>query len=502
MKADYLIIGSGIAGLTIAIKLAEEFPERKIVVVTKSRKEESNTQYAQGGIAVVIDEINDNFEKHIEDTLICGDGLCDREVVEIVVTEAPKRLQELIDWGTQFDRTADGTLDLAKEGGHSYHRVVHHKDETGKEIERAVVAKAQQNKNIEFLDYHFAVDLLVADNSCKGAVVLNEKNSQQFPVYAGFTVLATGGIGQLYQQTTNSVIATGDGIAMAIRANAEVDDMEFIQFHPTALYAKSEHTFLISEAVRGFGAHLKTKNGHRFMFDYDLRGELASRDIVSRSIETELKKSGEECVFLDCTHLEMNAFQKHFPAITQYCLLQGIDVSKDWIPVVPMQHYLCGGITVNSFGQTSVENLFACGECSRTGLHGANRLASNSLLEAVVYAHWIFCFLKDEAMPSVSFSFVSKEKLQKSQVPTEFIHERDRALRSLIQQNIGIVRNNEDLETTMQQLVLWQEECETIAQNHNLSTEFTELRNKITVAVSIVTSSLKRTENRGCFFKE
>lgn len=502
MKADYLIIGSGIAGLTIAIKLAEQFPARKIIVVTKSSKEESNTQYAQGGIAVVMDEINDHFEKHIEDTLICGDGLCDREVVEIVVTEGPKRLQELIDWGTQFDRTADGTLDLAKEGGHSYHRVVHHKDETGKEIERAVLAKAQQNKNIEFLDYHFAVDLLVADNRCNGAVVLNEKNSQQFPVYAGFTVLATGGIGQLYQQTTNSVIATGDGIAMAIRANAEVDDMEFIQFHPTALYAKSEHTFLISEAVRGFGAHLKTKNGYRFMFDYDLRGELASRDIVSRSIETELKKSGEECVFLDCTHLEMNAFQKHFPAITQYCLLQGIDVSKDWIPVVPTQHYLCGGITVNSFGQTSVENLFACGECSRTGLHGANRLASNSLLEAVVYAHRIFCFLKDEAMPSVSFSFVSKEKLQKSQVPPEFINERDRALRNLIQQNVGIVRNNEDLEKAMRQLVLWQEECKNITQYNGLSKEYLELRNKITVAVSIVSASLKRTENKGCFFKE
>lgn len=502
MKADYLIIGSGIAGLTIAIKLAEEFPERKIIVVTKSSKEESNTQYAQGGIAVVIDEINDNFEKHIEDTLICGDGLCDREVVEIVVTEGHKRLKELIDWGTQFDRTADGTLDLAKEGGHSYHRVVHHKDETGKEIERAVLVKAQQNKNIEFLDYHFAVDLLVADNRCNGAVILNEKNGQQFSVYAGFTVLSTGGIGQLYQQTTNSVIATGDGIAMAIRANAEVDDMEFIQFHPTALYAKSEHTFLISEALRGFGAHLKTKNGHRFMFDYDLRGELASRDIVSRSIETELKKSGEDCVFLDCTHLEMNAFQKHFPAITQYCLLQGIDVSKDWIPVVPTQHYLCGGITVNSFGQTSVENLFACGECSRTGLHGANRLASNSLLEAVVYAHWIFCFLKNKEIQLVSVLPVLKEKLIESQVSTEFINKRDRALRNLIQQNVGILRNNEDLERTKRQLVLWQEECKTIAQNHNLSTEFTELRNKITVAISIVSASLSRTENRGCFFKE
>lgn len=502
MKADYLIIGSGIAGLTIAIKLAEQFPDRKVIVVTKSSKEESNTQYAQGGIAVVMDEINDNFEKHIADTLVCGDGLCDKEVVEIVVTEGPERLQELIDWGAQFDRTETGTLDLAKEGGHSDHRIVHHKDETGKEIERAVLAKAQQSNNIEFLDYHFAFDLRVADNRCNGAVILDEKSGQQFLIYADFTVLATGGIGQLYRQTTNSVIATGDGIAMAIRANAEIDDMEFIQFHPTALYAKSEHTFLISEAVRGFGAYLKTKNGHRFMFDYDSRGELASRDIVSRGIESELKKSGEACVYLDCTHLEINAFQKHFPAITQYCWQQDIDVVKDWIPVVPTQHYLCGGITVNSFGQTSVENLFACGECSRTGLHGANRLASNSLLEAVVYAHRIFCFLKDKEMTSASFVFTLEEKRNKPQVSEEFIRDRDMALRNLIQQNVGIVRNNEDLEKMKQQLVLWQEEFESIAQNYKLSKELVELRNKIAVAVSVVTSSLKRTENRGCFYCE
>lgn len=502
MKTDYLIIGSGIAGLSVAIKLAEQFPERKITVVTKSSKEESNTQYAQGGIAVVIDEINDHFEKHIEDTLICGDGLCDNEVVKTVVTEAPKRLQELMDWGTQFDRTETGALDLAKEGGHSYNRVVHHKDETGKEIERAVLAKAHKNKNITFLDYHFAVDLLVAANCCNGAVVLNEKNSEQFVIYAGFTVLATGGIGQLYQQTTNSVIATGDGIAMAVRANAEVSDMEFIQFHPTALYSKAAHTFLISEAVRGFGAYLINKNGHRFLFDYDVRGELASRDIVSRSIATELKKSGNECVFLDCTHLDQDAFKKHFPAITQYCLQQGIDVFQDYIPVVPTQHYLCGGITVNTNGQTSVDNLFACGECSRTGLHGANRLASNSLLEAVVYAHRIFCFLKDTEMPAVPFLPVLKEQFQEYQVPAEFITERDLALKDLIQQNVGIVRNKEDLENTLQQLILWQNECEGISQNHNLLKEFMELRNKITVAVSLVTASLNRTENKGCFFKE
>src|SRR5690554_4683866 len=503
MKADYLIIGSGIAGLTIAIKLAEQFPARKIIVVTKSSKEESNTQYAQGGIAVVMDEINDQFEKHIEDTLICGDGLCDREVVEIVVTEGPRRLQELIDWGTQFDRTATGTLDLAKEGGHSYHRVVHHKDETGKEIERAVLAKAQQNKNIEFLDYHFAVDLLVADNCCKGAVILNEKNGHQLPVYAGFTVLATGGIGQLYQQTTNSVIATGDGIAMAIRANAEVDDMEFIQFHPTALYAKTEHTFLISEAVRGFGAHLKTKNGYRFMFDYDLRGELASRDIVSRSIETELKKSGEECVFLDCTHLEMNAFQKHFPAITQYCLLQGIDVSKDWIPVVPTQHYLCGGITVNIFGQTSVENLFACGECSRTGLHGANRLASNSLLEALVYADKIYHYLAENytEQKDKPKNIFHKNSKKEEVVSNDFIQQKKKEVQTLMLKNAGIVRRDNELSFALKQLTLWKNELSETEEKHTVNKDFYELKNIIDVGLLIIEQSLSRTENKGAFLK-
>lgn len=502
MKTDYLIIGSGIAGLSVAIKLAEQFPERKIIIVTKSSKEESNTQYAQGGIAVVMDKINDHFEKHIEDTLICGDGLCNREVVEWVVTEGPKRLQELMDWGTQFDRAEDGTLDLGKEGGHSYHRVVHHKDQTGKEIERVVLAKAHRHKNIQFLDYHFAVDLLVFDNGCKGALVLNERIGKQFAIYAGFTILATGGIGQLYRKTTNSVIATGDGIAMAIRVNAEVNDMEFIQFHPTALYSKAAHTFLISEAVRGFGAYLINKNGHRFLFDYDSRGELASRDIVSRSIAAELKKSGDDCVFLDTTHLDQNAFKKHFPAIAAHCLTEGIDVSVDWIPVIPVQHYLCGGITVNGNGQTSVENLFACGECSRTGLHGANRLASNSLLEAVVYAHRIFCFLKDTELLAVPFTSVSKEQFKEYQIPAEFIMERDSVLKNLIQQNVGIVRNMEDLEDTLRQLILWRDECERISQNHHLPKEFMELRNKITVAVSLVTASLNRTENKGCFFKE
>lgn len=505
ITTDYLILGSGIAGLTVAIKLAEQFPDRKVLVVTKSNEDESNTKYAQGGIAVVIDSVTDDFEKHINDTLLCGDGLCDRNIVEMVVKEGPKRLAELIQWGTQFDKTADGTFDLGKEGGHSNNRVVHFKDQTGLEIERAILVKAHQGKNIEILDFHFAIDLMMRADVCHGAYVLDEKSNEIITIRSRFTVLATGGIGQVYQQTTNPKVATGDGIAMAIRAKAIIKDMEFIQFHPTALYApNSVSTFLISEAVRGFGAHLKTKNGHRFMFDYDVRGELASRDIVSRSIETELKKSADNCVYLDCTHLDRIEFQKHFPTIYQNCLLEGFDVAKDWIPVIPTQHYLCGGVVVNRHGQTSIENLLACGECSRTGLHGANRLASNSLLEALVYAHQIFNYLSEMEVDlketKVDFQdfFYRKGNLLASDF-TKIIREK---LQNVMQQNAGIVRNDTDLKNTLKQLLAWKNECRKIEQEHSVAKDFLELKNCIEVSIPIVAYSLKRTQNRGSFFKE
>lgn len=505
IETDYLILGSGIAGLTVAIKLAEQFPDRKILIVTKSNADESNTKYAQGGIAVVIDGIDDDFEKHINDTLICGDGLCNREVVEMVVKKGPKRLKELIDWGTNFDLTAEGNLDLAKEGGHSNHRVVHHKDQTGREIERAILTKTHQKKNIEILDFHFAIDLITKSNSCFGAFVLDEKNDTIIPVYSRFTILATGGIGQVYKQTTNPLIATGDGIAMAIRANATIKEMEFIQFHPTALYMpKSTSTFLISEAVRGFGAYLKTKKGRRFLFDYDVRGELASRDIVSRSIETELKNSKNKCVYLDCTHLDILAFKNHFPTIYQNCLLSGIDVTKDWIPVIPTQHYLCGGILVDKNGQTSIENLFACGECSQTGLHGANRLASNSLLEALVYANQIFEFLKNNDKKGsfvktiISDRFISNNK----SLDKKIIHKFKEDLQNSMQRNVGIVRNDTDLKKTLEQLLLWKKQCLEMEYEYKLTKDFLELKNMITVSIPIVAFSLKRNENKGSFFKE
>lgn len=500
MQTHYLIIGSGIAGLSVAVKLAEQFTDRKILIVTKATEEESNTNYAQGGIAVVIDSLNDNFENHINDTLLCGDGLCNENVVDLVIKNAPEQLLELISWGAQFDRNQNGTFDLAKEGGHSTNRVVHHKDETGKEIERAVLAKAHSKPNIVFLDHHFAIDLIVKDNQCLGALVLNKKNKQQFVINAAFTILATGGVGQIYQKTTNSEIATGDGIAMAIRAKAKVNDMEFIQFHPTAFYSKSKPTFLISEAVRGFGAYLKNKNGHRFMLDYDLRGELASRDIVSRSIVTEMQKTNTDCVFLDATHLDKPSFKKHFPAIYNYCLQQGINVFANYIPVVPTQHYICGGITVDANGQTSVLNLFACGECAHTGLHGANRLASNSLLEAVVYAQFIFNYLKEKELPVEHYTNV-RFKVDLPKIAETIMKIKTADLNAMVQNNVGIVRNQKQLQNTLLQLKFWKNECNELLQRYQPTADFMEFYNKVIVAHEIVTASIKRANNKGCFYK-
>lgn len=503
-QTDYLIFGSGVAGLTFAIKIATHFPAKSVTIITKSNEDESNTKYAQGGIAVVLNQIEDNFQKHINDTLICGDGLCKKGVVEMVVKEGPKCVQELIDWGTQFDKNETGTYDLGKEGGHSYHRVIHHKDQTGFEIERAILKKAHSQKNITILDFHFGLELLVENNNCFGATVLNEKTNEIITFLANQTLLATGGIGQIYGHTTNPEVATGDGIAMASRVNANIKDMEFIQFHPTALYnADLKSTFLISEAVRGFGAILRDKNGKRFMFDYDERGELASRDIVSQSIEKELKNSGEDCVFLDCTHLEINAFKKHFPMIYERCKDLNIFIETDWIPVIPAQHYLCGGIEVDTNGKTSIENLFACGECSYTGLHGANRLASNSLLEALVYSDKIFNYLKDNS------NFTSKNKLYSVEINSKNkqfdtlnkISEIRTKLQNLMQKNVGIVRNNTDLKKTLNELNTLQNDLQAMESNHQISKEMYELKNMLEVSILIIKQSLLRTVNCGSFYK-
>ena len=504
IQTNYLIIGSGVAGLTFALKIAEQFPDKKVTIVTKAKEDDSNTKYAQGGIAIVTDKVEDSYQKHIEDTLICGDGLCDESVVKMVITEGPKRLKELIEWGAKFDKNVEGTLDLGKEGGHSENRVVHHKDQTGQEIQRAISHQVHQKENISVLDYHLAIDLITEHNRCLGAYVLDEKTNEILTFKSDFTLLATGGIGHLYGHTTNPVIATGDGIAMAFRANAAIKEMEFIQFHPTALYDSSTGTsFLISEAVRGFGAHLRTKNGHRFMLDYDSRGDLASRDIVSQCIDLELKKSGDDCVYLDCTHLDMEAFKKHFPMIYERCKSLGIDLAKDWIPVVPAQHYLCGGIVVDKTGKTSIENLFACGECSRTGLHGANRLASNSLLEALVYSDKIFNYLAKTSFEKSQFEgkVTDWKLIEKPQINPDYVAKRKAELQLLMRQNAGIVRNDTDLLQAKEKLNLWKTEIEEKIKNYHINADLCELQNLITIGALIVQQSIDRNENRGGFVK-
>lgn len=502
-QTDYLVIGSGVAGLTFALKIAQRYPERKITIITKSDESESNTKYAQGGVAVVMNKVEDSYEKHIEDTLIAGDGLCDKEVVEMVIEQGQQRFKELVAWGAQFDKDTKAEFDLGKEGGHSENRVVHYKDQTGFEIERAILVQIHNQENIEVFDYHFAIDLILEENRCIGAYVLNQKDQSIAAIVSNFTLLATGGIGQVYGHTTNPKIATGDGIAMAYRARAEIKDMEFIQFHPTALYnSKSENVFLISEAVRGFGAYLRTKDGRRFMLDYDERAELASRDIVSQCIDKELKQSKEPCVYLDCTHLDLEGFIKHFPMIYERCKNNGIDIAKDWIPVVPAQHYLCGGIAVDKDGKTSIENLFACGECSRTGLHGANRLASNSLLEALVYSDRIYHYIADNSIYSINETIKVNSWNTKATLGLTLDFEQMRLdFQNLMRDSAGIIRKNSDLMKAQAQLLIWQTEIEELSNQYQLTTPFYELRNMIAVGLLIVQQSLKRKENRGGFIK-
>ncbi|MDZ4147619.1 MAG: L-aspartate oxidase [Flavobacteriaceae bacterium] len=513
---DFLVVGSGIAGLSYAIKTAEHFPEAKLAIVTKSDENESNTKYAQGGIAVVIDQIRDSYEQHIQDTLKAGDGLCDSEIVKIVVTEGYDRLNDLLKWGVDFDKNHQGDFDLGLEGGHTENRILHHKDLTGYEIEKNLLEQIAIMPNIQVFSQHFAVDLITQhqlaskneqlpqQRQCFGAYVFNPFTKTIEIFSAKITLLATGGVGQIYQNTTNPTIATGDGIAMAYRAKAQIENMEFIQFHPTALFhPQTVPSFLISEAVRGFGALLRNKSGQFFMEKYDPRKELASRDIVSRAIDSELKKSGDECVYLDCRHLDQKAFENHFPTILQKVNEIGIDLKKDTIPVVPAAHYLCGGIQVDAYGQTTIDNLYACGECSNTGLHGANRLASNSLLEALVFSHR--CYLS------------SIEKIKKTQTPRDILpwdegnakepeelilitHNR-KELQIIMNDYVGIIRSEERLSRALNRLKILFEETEALYKRCKISTELIELRNMISVAYLVVKQSQKRSENKGAFFK-
>ncbi|MEO8793830.1 MAG: L-aspartate oxidase [Daejeonella sp.] len=508
---DFLIIGSGIAGLSLALKAAQH---GKVLIVTKANEDESNTKYAQGGVAVVVDK-EDSFAKHIEDTLIAGDGLCDPEIVKLVVTEGPERIQEIIKYGTHFDKDKSGTFDLAKEGGHSEHRVLHYKDITGYEIERALLEQIHSNPNIQILTHYFAIELITqhhlgefvdksSDNIvCYGIYALNTVNNTVEKILARITIMASGGAGHIYSNTTNPVIATGDGIAMVYRAKGKVRNMEFIQFHPTALYNPGEYpSFLISEAVRGFGGVLKTKNGKEFMHMYDERLSLAPRDIVARAIDAEMKKSGDDFVYLDIRHRSKADILEHFPNIYEKCLSIGLDMTKDMIPVTPAAHYMCGGIMVDEFGKSSISRLYACGECASTGLHGANRLASNSLLEAAVFAHRIYLD------SSKSFSQYSiPENIPEWDETNTQLSDEDilvthnlRETQKVMSDYVGIVRSDFRLDRAMRRLGLLYEETESFYKHTKLSLKLCELRNVIQNSFIVIKSAMLRKESRGLHF--
>lgn len=515
-ETDFLVIGSGIAGLTYALKVADQFPDMKVTVITKASADETNTKYAQGGIAVVNDLENDSFEKHIEDTLIAGDGLCNEKVVEIVVKEGPERVQEIIDWGARFDKETDGDYKRGKEGGHSESRILHHKDVTGREMERALIAAVARQQNIEFVKHCFVIDLITQhhlgylvtkstpDIECYGVYVLNLHTNEVEKIHAKVTVLATGGNGQVYRTTTNPSIATGDGIAMYYRAKGRIENMEFIQFHPTALYEPGTggQAFLITEAVRGDGGILRNKAGEAFMEKYDPRKDLAPRDIVARAIDSEMKRTGTEHVWLDCRHFSKENFIEHFPNIYEKCLSIGIDVSKQMIPVAPAAHYSCGGVKTDEWGRSSIRNLYACGECASTGLHGANRLASNSLLEAMVFAHR--CYLDSaEKINTIQFNQAIPDWNAKGTTdPREMIliTQSLKELQQVMSDYVGIVRNDIRLQRAMRRLDLLWEETERLYQASSLSTELMELRNMITVGYLIVKGASFRKESRGLHY--
>ena len=516
MQTDFLIIGSGIAGLTYALKVAQQFPEKQVLILTKAQADETNTKYAQGGIAGVIDQENDSFDKHIEDTLIAGDGLCNPNVVEIVVKEGVDRIEELIQWGARFDKEKDGDYKLGKEGGHSEFRILHHKDVTGKEMESTLLDEILSFPNITLIKHCFVVDLITQhhlgflvtkatpDIHCFGVYVLNRENFQIETILAKVTLLATGGNGQVYRSTTNPSIATGDGVAMVYRAKGRIENMEFIQFHPTALYEPGVRgqAFLITEAVRGDGGILRNKSGEAFMERYDHRKDLAPRDIVARAIDNEMKVGGTEHVFLDVRHMGLEKFLEHFPNIYEKCKSIGLDVMKDMIPVAPAAHYSCGGIKTDEWGRTSIRNLYAAGECASTGLHGANRLASNSLLEAMVFAHRSYM---DSALLINDIEFrkgIPEWNASGTTEPKEMIliTQSLKELQQVMSDYVGIVRTNTRLGRAMKRLDLLWEETEALYETTSLSPQLCELRNMITVGYLIVKSAHFRRESRGLHF--
>lgn len=510
-KYDFLIIGSGIAGLSFALKVAGH---GKVCVITKHKLDETTTAYAQGGISSVTYQ-PDDFEKHINDTLNAGAGLCNPEVVRKVVTEAPEQIKQLMAWGTRFDKTQDGKFDLHREGGHSEHRILHHKDNTGFEIQRALTKAVKSNPNIDVLEDHFAVELITQhhlgeivnkwrrDIECYGTYVLNRKTNCVETILSKVTLMATGGVGAVYQTTTNPTFATGDGIAMVYRAKGMVENMEFIQFHPTSLYNPKERpSFLITEAMRGFGGILKRRDGQKFMHKYDERENLAPRDIVARAIDNEMKTTGDDFVYLDVTHKPAEEIKTHYPNIYQKCLSLGIDITKDMIPVVPAAHYACGGIKVDVNSRSTIGRLYAAGECSSSGLHGGNRLASNSLLEAVVFAD---AAAKDAIANISSYTFndrVPEWNDEGTSITEEMvlITQSQKEIEQIMSYYVGIVRSNLRLKRAMDRLEILYHETESLFQRSTVSEELCELRNTIQVGYLIIKHAQQRRESRGLHF--
>ena len=510
---DYMVIGSGIAGMSFALKVAAT--GARVALVCKSDLVEANTNLAQGGVASVTNLEVDNFDKHIHDTMVAGDWLSDPKAVEKVVKNAPSQIQELIGWGVDFDKKENGEFDLHREGGHSEFRILHHADNTGAEIQTSLVERVKNTPNIDIFEHHFAVEIITQhhlgkivsrrtpDITCYGAYVLNEATGEVDTFLARVTVMATGGVGAVYTTTTNPLIATGDGIAMVYRAKGTVRDMEFIQFHPTALYHPGDRpSFLITEAMRGYGAVLRNLDGEEFMQKYDPRLSLAPRDIVARAIDSEMKLHGTDHVYLDVTGKDPEETRRHFPNIYEKCLSLGIDITKDYIPVAPAAHYLCGGIEVDLNGESSIRRLYALGECSCTGLHGGNRLASNSLIEAVVYA----AAAARHAIANIGDYELRHDVPEWNDEGTVHPEEMVLITQSVKEVNqimgyyVGIVRSDLRLHRAWNRLDILYEETERLFKVSKPSRELCELRNIINVAYLIMRQAMDRKESRGLHY--
>jgi L-aspartate oxidase len=504
---DVLIIGSGLAGLTMALQAADS---KSVCIVSKREVSDSASSWAQGGIAAVLNS-EDSVEEHIQDTLIAGAGLCDAAVTRLVATKAREAVEWLIDQGVEFTREADNSgYHLTREGGHSQRRIVHVADATGRAVQKTLAQKIREHKNITILENHIAVDLISSkkvdknssENRCLGAYVLNNKSGKVITIAAQNTVLATGGAGKVYLYTTNPDVSTGDGIAMAWRAGCRVANMEFIQFHPTCLFHPHAKSFLISEAVRGEGGLLRLPDGTRFMPEHDARLELAPRDVVARAIDFEMKKRGLDCVYLDITHKPLAFIKEHFPNIYARCLELGIDISKQPIPVVPAAHYSCGGVMVDAQGKTDIDNLYAIGETACTGLHGANRLASNSLLECLVFARAAAAEIlqaNTHALPSLPVW--DESRVTDADEEVLITHTWDE-LRRFMWNYVGIVRTDKRLSRALHRIHMLRDEVQEFYQHFKISNDLIELRNLLQVAELIVESAISRKESRGLHYSK